>query len=136
MKSTIQIQLVKQITKNLFADVRLYRLSTQVVFYKLVFVEPDRQTVKLERDYTDHVVISAIQEKRETLIFPADKNGTVLDWAELKGSIYTITNVDTVIDGLGWQVVSPDQHVNWSLDKIKKNPAGQSAGGQESHFGY
>lgn len=122
MKSSIQIQLVKQITKNLFADVRLYRLATRVVFYKFVFVEPDRQTVKLERDYTDHVVISAIREKKETLIFPADKHGTVLDWEELDGSSYKIVNVDVVIDSLGWLVVPPDQPVNWSLDRIKKIP--------------
>lgn len=122
MKSSIQIQLVRQITKNLFADVRLYRLATPVIFYKLVFVKPDEQTLKLERDCTDHVIISAIQEKRETLIFPADKTGTVLDWEELDGSSYKIVNVDVVIDSLGWLVVPPEQYVNWSLDRTKKIP--------------
>lgn len=54
---------------------------------------PDSEDIQQEPISTDYVVVSTSFAWKETLVFPADKEGTVLDWIELAG-IRGMTSTD------------------------------------------
>jgi len=69
----------------------LYKLSSPVEydFYKSVLPDNNASNdeVELVTKSTDHVIVStSTYFGLETFIFPADANGTVLNWGELPGS--------------------------------------------------
>jgi hypothetical protein len=91
-------------------DARLYRLSEAIRFET--------------GDYTQYVIVSAVDlrthfmdeggrlpelfahpvEPLETFIFPADKDGCVLDWGELEGSYRGDLNHERALNGLGFEL--------------------------------
>lgn len=59
-----------------------------------------------------HVVVSGIQSafdtiQPETFIFPADENGTILDWGELPGSFRGAVDHARALDRAGFTIVNP-----------------------------
>jgi hypothetical protein len=62
-------------------------------------------------DYTNYVITSAIYVggDAETFIFPADDNGSIINYLELPGSIMGEEDHYAAIERAGWIVDAPDR---------------------------
>ena len=60
---------------------------------------------------TNHVIVSAVvalYSGAETYIFPADKEGNILDWGELDGSFRGSLNHEAALRNAGYEVVTKE----------------------------
>jgi hypothetical protein len=82
-------------------DARLYQLSHSIQFHQWHGRSAEIRT-------TNYVVVSAIYNRfsgNETLIFPANSGGIVLDWCELDGSFSGSKDHEQAIANAGWRLV-------------------------------
>ena len=77
-----------------------YEIQSQMSF------ELDKKYKGYSYIYVSHVYVTGIYKRYETLIFPCDKKGEVIDFSELQGSVYNryITPEDLMRE-LGYEVI-------------------------------
>ena len=81
-------------------DARLYQLS-----------ENCRSDDGIEYD---HIIVSAANcmfTGPETYIFPADKNGNVIDWGELEGSQRGALDHESILIDAGYAIIPPTAQI-------------------------
>ena len=85
-------------------DARLYRLS-QPARYGWSDEDPG------ERDHTQYIIVSAVSGfgGPETYIFPADLEGNVVNWGEMKGSFQGACDHALAIANAGLLLVTNEE---------------------------
>jgi hypothetical protein len=82
-------------------DARLYKLSEPVSYGECLWDD------EAEKTETEFIVVSAntvVFSGPETYIFPADKDGVVLNWIELSGSFKGGLNHEEALRGAGYEM--------------------------------
>jgi hypothetical protein len=80
----------------------LYRLSEPIAYYT------DYTRSKTSVATANYVIVSSVTipfSGPETFIFPADKDGEILNWGELEGSFRGEFNHKKALEGAGYEVV-------------------------------
>lgn len=94
-------KLIKSNLPGFLGTAHLYELSEPVAF------DYDWDTDTYKED-TNYVVVSAanvLYSGPETYIFPADKDGEVLSWAELSGSFRGAMDHAQALQNAGYEVI-------------------------------
>ena len=98
---TITVKYVEE-SNGFRSQASLYKLSEPVEYgIKWNDDDPPLQT-------TQYVIISSVVTLQfhgdgpETYIFPADKNGNIIDWCEMDGSLKGTMSHDDAIEAAGW----------------------------------
>lgn len=94
-------KLIKSNLPGFRGTVHLYELSEPVTF------DYDWDT-GMDTKNTNYVVVSAadvLYSGPETYIFPADKEGEVLSWSEIKGSFRGALNHTRALHNAGYEVI-------------------------------
>jgi hypothetical protein len=94
---TVTATFIKKLS-GFTGDARLYRLSAPVRY-------DDHGDEDGEKKHTQYVVVSAtgaMFSGPETYMFPADPEGSILDWGEMHGSYKGDMNHERAIENAGW----------------------------------
>lgn len=81
---------------------RLYTVEPPITYEKYVDGDPVEKAA-------DYVVVSAVNAfgmGNETYIFPADKDGEIVDWGELPGSFKGALDHETALENAGYFVAA------------------------------
>lgn len=78
--TTTKALFVRSVREGFNGDARLYKLSDPIEFKKYNF-----DTKGIDVFKADHIIVSSVSNAwaHETMAFPADENGTILDWGSL-----------------------------------------------------
>lgn len=78
--TTIATEFVRSVREGFNGDARLYKLSSPIEFKKYNFDTKSTDVFK-----ADHIIVSSVSNAwaHETMAFPADENGAILDWGSL-----------------------------------------------------
>lgn len=86
----------------------LYKLSKPIIYETWKDYDYDKNRMK-RKHQTHYVLVSAVYEFQgllhETYIFPATKDGEIIDWTELPGSQRHALNHNTVLAYAGYALV-------------------------------
>jgi hypothetical protein len=92
---------VRHIDENPVSDQNLYKLSVSVPYD----YDYDKERFLKKTKYVIVSAVIVLGTGPETFIFPADKNGQILDWGELEGSYRGGLNHDKALRKAGFEPI-------------------------------